>query len=116
MSTQLSKLHVRFIQTQKNFYLFKGEDTKGEKLPFSQLYVKDNNNFYLINQNSPISEGQVVTLTFKEATPALNTLTCKAASQEMLNGSEELEDALLFFNAEPQDVKQLLLLTIQEIQ
>lgn len=115
MSTQLSKLHVRFIQTQKNFYLFKGEGTKGEKLPLSQLYVKDNNNFYLINQNSPISEDQV-TLTFKEPTPALNTLTCKVSSQEMPNGSEEHEDALLFFNAEPQDVKQLLLLTIQEVK
>ena len=116
MSPQLSKLHVRFIQTQESFYLLKGENSKSTKLPFSQLYIKDNNNFYLINQNTPIEKGQTLTLTFKEPTPALNTLTCKVSTQEMQNGSEEHEDALLFFNAEPQDVRQLLLLTIQEIQ
>ncbi len=116
MSAQLSKLHVRFIQTQKNFHLLKDAQTKAEKLPLSQLYVKDNNNFYLINQNSPIQEDQALSILFKEATPALDNLDCKLSVQEIQKHSEEYEDALLFFNTQTQDIKQLLLLSIEEIK
>ena len=115
MSTQLSKLHVRYIQTQKNFYLLKDGETKGEKLPLSQLYVKDNSNFYLINQGDPIGQEQDLSILFKEPTPALNTLNCTVSAKEIEKESEDYEDALLFFNIGPADVQQILLLTIQDI-
>lgn len=116
MSAQLSKMHVRFIQSQKNFFLSRAKETNSVRLPLSQLYVKDNEHFYLINQDTPIPEDQTVTLTFKEPTPALDSLSCTTDIQEMKNDTEAYEDALLFFNAEPHDVNQLLLLTLKEVK
>ena len=114
MSTQLSKLHVRFIQTQKDFYLHTA-DKKAQKLPLSQLYIKDNIHFYLINKSEPIKQEQSLQLSFKEPTPALNTLSCEFNIQEVPEKSEEYEDALLFFNTNSEEVNQLLLLSIKTI-
>ena len=116
MSAQLSKLHVRFIQSQTNLYLCKEGETNSFKLPLSQLYVKDNDHFYLINQDAPFAQDQHLALTFKEPTPALNTLSCKVSLQEIKEESEAYDDTLLFFNAQPHEVNQLLLLTIEEIK
>jgi hypothetical protein len=116
MSAQLSKMHIRFIQSQNNFFLFVDDDTKGDKLPISQLYVKDNANFYLVNQNDPISEEQSLRILFKESTDALNTLECTLNLQSVQKQSETYEDALLFFNVDTDKVTQLLLLNIQAIK
>jgi len=114
MSIQLSKLHVRFIQTQKNFHL-QTADTKTQKLPISQLYIKDNIHLYLINKSEAIKEENTLNLSFKEATPALNTLSCEFSVQEIQKESEGYEDALLFFNTDADEVNQLLLLSIKAI-
>jgi len=116
MSAQLSKLHVRYIQTQKYFYLSTGENTKNEQLSIAQLYVKDNDHFYLINNAQPIEETQNLNIDFKEPTPALDKLSCSLSSQNIPKESEEFEDALLFFNEEAENVTQILLLTIQELK
>ena len=114
MSAQLSKLHVRFIQSQKNFTLLQG-DSK-QKLPLSQLYVKDNNFFYFINTGKAIQENQNISILFKEKTHALQTLECGVNKQEISAGSEEFEDALLFFNEEESKVTQLFLLEISSLE
>lgn len=116
MSAQLSKLHVRFIQSQKNFYLFTQDDPKGERLPISQIYVKDNNNLFFINQNNPIHEGQTLRIVFQESTDALQTLECTVDFQIIEKESEAYEDALLFFHVDPDKVTQLLLLNIQTLK
>lgn len=114
MSAQLSKLHVRFIQSQKNFYLLQGDSQ--QKLPLSQLYVKDNNFFYFINTSEAIQENQNISILFKEKTHALQTLECSVNKKEILAGSEEFEDALLFFNEEESKVSQLFLLEVSSLK
>jgi hypothetical protein len=116
MSAQLSKMHVRFIQSQKNFYLFTHDDTQGQKLPISQLYVKDNSNFYLVNQDGPIHDEQTLRIVFKESTDALNTLECTVTLQALEQENEAYEDALLFFHVDVEKVTQLLLLNIQTVK
>jgi hypothetical protein len=113
MSAELSKLHIRYIQMQKNFSLCQGE--KREKLPLSQLYVKDNGHFYLIIQNSPLHEAEAMNIRFSEPTDALKSLTCDVGVQELAPSDEAYEDALLFFNLDTSDVKQLLLLSISAL-
>lgn len=116
MSAQLSKLHVRFIQSQKNFLLLTKDNTKGETLPVSQIYVKDNSSFYLLNQSNLIPDEQTLRILFKESTSALNTLECTVNIQTIEQGSETYEDALLFFHADTDKVTQLLLLNIQTVK
>jgi len=116
MSAQLSKLHVRFIQSQKDFLLITNDDTKGQTLPVSQIYVKDNSSFYFLNQNNPIPDEQKLRILFKESTSALNTLECTLNIQTVEKGSETYEDALLFFHVDTSKVTQLLLLTIQALK
>ncbi|MBE0498248.1 MAG: hypothetical protein IBX43_03295 [Campylobacterales bacterium] len=113
MPAELSKLHVRYIQTQKSFSLLRGE--KKEKLPLSQLYVKDNGHFYLIIQNTPLHEAEAVSVRFSEPTDALTSLTCDARVQELAPSNEAYEDALLFFNLDTSNLKQLLLLSISAL-
>ncbi len=115
MSAQLSKLHVRFIQSQKSFLLLREKEKNGENLPITQLYVKDKQNFYFINMNTPLQEEQNLIIQFREPTPALNCLDCGVHMHEIQKGSEEYEETLLFFNVEASEVNQLLLLTIEEI-
>ena len=115
MSVQLSKLHVRFIQSQKNFFLQTDAGSKQEKLPLSQLYVKDNSSFYLINESQALSEGEEISILFNEATHALKSLQCGVKQQEIIKGSEEYEDALLFFNVDTSKIKQIFLLQISSL-
>lgn len=115
MSANLSKLHVRFIQSQKNFQILQQTDAKSTRLPLTQLYIKDNNNFYLISHNDKFNDEQELTISFDEPTPALNTLSCTTTVHLIQPESEAFEDALMFFNTEAEDVKQVLLLSIQEI-
>ena len=115
MSAQLSKLHVRFIQSQKNFFLLSDTGNKQEKLPISQLYVKDNSSFYLVNEGKGLDEDEKISIFFKEETHALKSLQCDVTKQEVLHGSEEYEDALLFFHVDTSKVKQLFLLQISSL-
>ena len=115
MSAQLSKLHVRYIQTQKSFTQLKSKNAKEQKLPLSQLYIKDNSSFYLIQKESPIQE-KTLSLLFKESTDALKTLQCDVTVSEVDKTSEAFEDALLFFNTDASQINQLLLLTIDTIK
>jgi len=109
----LSKLHVRFIQSQQNFYL---QNKEGTKLPISQLYVKDTNNFYVVLTAEPLIKEDHLTISFKEKTPALNTLECQFNVEALSNDSEDYEDALLFFNVDEEKVKQVLLLNLQSLK
>ncbi len=115
MSVQLSKLHVRFIQSQKNFFLLTDAGKKQEKLPLSQLYVKDNNSFYLINEGQTLNESEEISILFKEETHALKSLQCGVKQQEITQGNEEYEDALLFFHVDTSKVKQIFLLQINSL-
>lgn len=110
MPSELTKLHVRYIQTQKSFSLLQGE--KRVKLPLAQLYVKDNGHFYLILRNSPLHQIEVLSILFNEPTDALKSLSCDVGVQELAPSDEAYEDALLFFNLETSEVQQLLLLSI----
>jgi len=111
----LSKLHVRFIQSQTNFYLHPSPDAKALKLPLSQLYVKDTQNFYLVLMDEISFEKNNLTIAFKEKTPALNTLECKFNLVELSKESEDYEDALLFFNVDEEKVRQVLLLSLASL-
>lgn len=115
MSMQLSKLHVRFIQSQKNLFLLTDTGNKEVKLPISQLYVKDNSSFYLINEGKVLNEDEKISILFNEETHALKSLQCDVIKQEVPHGSEEYEDALLFFNVDTSKVKQLFLLHINSL-
>lgn len=112
MPAELSKLHVRYIQTQKSFSLLRGEIK--QKLPLSQLYVKDNGHFYLLLQNNRLQE-ESVRIRFSEPTDALKSLTCDVSVQEIESSSEAYEDALLFFHLGTSELKQLLLLSIDAL-
>ena len=110
MSTSLTKLYVRFIQTQQTFTL--EHNKQKQKFSSSTLYIKDNTNFYLINNEVALSSGDKVTLTFNTANDYLKSLKCKVETTVLEEGSDEQETALLFFNMEPRTVKQILLLKI----
>ena len=112
----LSKLHVRFIQSQENFYLQTNPDAKALKLPISQLYVKDTDNFYLVLMDETSLNQDNLSINFKEKTPALNTLECQFALTQLSNDSEDYEDALLFFHVDEQKVKQVLLLNLDSLK
>ncbi len=112
MPAELSKLHVRYIQTQKSFYLLRGE--KREKLSLSQLYVKDSTHFYLLIQKDRVKE-ETASILFSEPTDALRSLKCDVNIQEVAPLDEEYEDALLFFHLDTSSLKQLLLLSISAI-
>jgi len=114
MSAQLSKLHVRFIQTQKSFFLIKNKDSGGDKLPLEQLYIKYNDSFYFVNLVDEITQ-QAFSLLFKESNDYLINLRCDVTAKVIEKGSDEYEDALLFFHSDASDVKQLLLLSIESI-
>ena len=113
MSTSLSKLHVRFIQTHQTFLL----EQKGQKQKFSSssLYIKDNTSFYLINNEVSLSSDEKVILAFTTSNDYLKSLRCKVETTLLNADSLEFETALLFFNMEPKAVKQILLLKIVNI-
>lgn len=115
MPAQLSKLHVRFIQTQKTFSLRMDDRTKTDGLKIGQLYIKDNSSFYFVNLGDGIQDDKTLTMTFKEANEYLSVLQCKVKTRIIAKGSEEYEDALLFFQVNDADVNALLLLSVIEI-
>ena len=114
MSTSLTKLYVRFIQTQTKFSLLHNKQPH----PFESrsLYIKDNTSFYLINNEVTLSSGDKVTLSFNTANDYLKSMKCKVETTVLEEASDEKETALLFFNMEPRTVKQILLLTIVAIE
>lgn len=114
MPTQLSKLHVRYIQTQKSFSLIKDEGSSGDKLPLEQLYIKNNGSFYFVNLGNEIGQ-HTLTLLFKESNDYLKKLRCVVSANVIEKGSDEYDDALLFFHTNASDVKELLLLSIESI-
>lgn len=115
MPAQLSKLHVRFIQTQKSFILRKDDKSNGNTLPLKRLYIKNNSSFYFVNQDDNIQERQALSLLFNASNDYLKSLQCGVAAQIIEKGSDEYEDALLFFHLNESDVKQLILLTAETI-
>ncbi|MDA3946280.1 MAG: hypothetical protein PF439_06335 [Helicobacteraceae bacterium] len=115
MQAQLSKLHVRFIQTQKSFSLLKDDNSQGDVLAHEQLYIKNNSSFYFINKGDLIQDEKAITLLFKEPNDYLNTLRCEVSAVTIEKGSDMYDDALLFFHVDEADVKQLLLLSTERI-
>ena len=113
MPAQLSKLHVRFIQTQNSFILQRGENAKNEKLPLESLYIKNSSNFYFANQADDLQESSSISLSFKESNDYLKSLRCEISVIEIEKGSDEYEEALLFFHQDESTIKQVLLLTIK---
>lgn len=115
MASPLSKLHIRFIQTQKNFFLSRESQSKNGKLPLSRLYIKSNSSFYFVNFNGALQDGQQAVLLFTEANDYLASLQCQVSTQIIHPSSDEYEDALLFFHVNPDEVKQLVLFTVETI-
>lgn len=115
MASQLSKLHIRFIQTQRNFFLLREKQGKGEKFPLNQLYIRNSSSFYFVNLSDALQEEQEVSLLFKEANDYLRSLQCTVTVHDIQRSSDEYEEALLFFHVEPNKVKQLLLLTVDAL-
>ena len=116
MSTQLSKLHVRFIQTQKQFKLQVNPEAKKESISLENLYIKNNNSFYFINTTSDLTESSNTILTFNEKNDYLTQLTCHCKLNIIEEGSDDYEEGLLFFQQEKSAIKQLILLTIETIK
>jgi hypothetical protein len=115
MSSQLSKLHIRYIQTQESFFLATQSKSKEEKIPLNRLYIKNSSSFYFVNLGDALQDGQEATLLFKEANGYLKSLRCAVTVHDILSSGDEYNDALLFFHIEPGKVKQLLLLTVDTI-
>jgi len=116
MSSQLSKLQIRFIQTQGSFFLVKESKSKEEKLPLNQLYIKNSGSFYFVNLGDALQNGQEITLLFKEANDYLKSLQCQVSTAIIAPSSDEYEDALLFFHVDPAQVKQLVLFTVETLK
>ena len=112
MSTSLSKLHVRFIQTHKTFLL---DHKKSNTFSSSTLYIKDSSNFYLINNEINLYGDEQFTLAFTAPTDYLKSLKCQVEATLLEKNTQEFENALLFFNMAPATVKQILLLSITNI-
>jgi len=113
MSISLTKLYVRFIQTQQTFTLKYKQQR--QKFSSSALYIKDNTSFYLLNNEVILLSGEKVSLDFAEKNDYLRALRCEVETTLLEAGSSEYETALLFFNVEPRSVKQILLLKIISI-
>ena len=115
MSQALSKLQVRYIQSQKQFTLNVEGENKARRLPIGQLYVKDKEHFYLINVDEPLDAKQEMVLLCKEPDVAIKSLECKLGAKEIEKANSKYEEALLFFHIDAKKVKQLLLLSIKTI-
>lgn len=115
MQQQLSKLHVRFIQTQKSFFLTTDENTKGDRHALSRLYIKDSSSFYFVNEGKEIQDGQTRVLLFKESNDFLDTLACKVSARIIDKSAAEHEDALLFFHLDASEAGQILHLSVESI-
>lgn len=112
MSTTLSKLHVRFIQTQNNFYLTSGT-VKNQKVSKETLYIKDSTSFYLIAPANNFKEDEIVTLNFKHANDYLQSLECETNVHTIDKSSDLFDTALLFFNTDTSNIKTIYLLHLK---
>ncbi len=115
MSTLLSKLHVRFIQTQTNFSFQRAPNAKNEKLPLSQLYIKDSGHFYFANTLDVLEDSSTLTLSFKEKNDYLASLQCDVSVETLANGSDKYEEASLFFQEDASLFTEIVCLTINTI-
>ncbi len=113
MPATLSKLHVRFIQTQQHFSLKCESSALKEKLPLGQLYIKNNGHFYFANLSGDLQENSEVELAFTEANDYLTSLHCRCDVKVIEKGSEEYEEALLFFQQDASTINQVLLLRVE---
>ena len=116
MPTQLSKLHVRFIQTQKNFKFQVDKGSKKEPISLNNLYIKNSNSFYFINTRSELKNSSNTILTFHEKNDYLTLLECQCELTVIEDGSDDYEEGLLFFQQDKSSIKQLVLLTIKSIK
>ena len=116
MSTLLSKLHVRFIQTQTNFSFQRTPNAKNEKLPLSQLYIKDSGHFYFANTLDALKNSSTLTLSFKEKNDYLSALQCDVNVETLASDSDEYEEASLFFQEDASLFTEIVCLTIVEIR
>ena len=108
----LSKLHVRYIQTQNNFYITT-DTLKEDKQSQELLYIKDSSHFYFINSGEPIADKSTLTLNFKHKNDFMDTLECQTDVTVVEKNTKEYETALLFFNLKSSQIKQVLLLTLK---
>ncbi|HFU74586.1 MAG TPA: hypothetical protein ENK65_03435 [Helicobacteraceae bacterium] len=107
----LSKLHVRYIQTQDTFYITTN-NIENKKLSKECLYIKDTQHFYFINNNESLDNDETVTLQFKHANNYMSSFECSTTVSIVDKESEDFASALLFFNINAVKVKQLVLLSI----
>lgn len=113
MPAILSKLHVRFIQTQQHFSLKCKASGLNERLPSNQLYIKNNSHFYFANLSGDLQDGSSIELAFTEANDYLTSLQCRCDIKVIAKGSDEYEEALLFFHQDASTINQVLLLYVE---
>ena len=113
MPATLSKLHVRFIQTQRHFSLKCESSGLKERLPLDQLYIKNNSHFYFANLSGDLQESSTIELAFTESNDYLSSLHCRCNVKVIEKGSEEYEEALLFFHQDASAINQMLLLRVE---
>ena len=116
MAQQLSKLHVRFIQTQERFTLQRQANAKKETSSLETLYIKNSSHFYYINTTSTPLDAKEIFLTFSEKNDYLSKLECACDVSSIEQGSDDYEEGLLFFQQDQNEIKQLLLLTLKAIK
>lgn len=113
MPATLSKLHVRFIQTQLHFSLKCKASGLTESLPLNQLYIKNNSHFYFANLSDDVQDGSSIELAFTEPNDYLRALQCRCSVKVIATESEEYEEALLFFHQDASAINQVLLLRVE---
>jgi len=116
MPAQLSKLHVRFIQTQKNFTFQADKGSQKESISLGNLYIKNSNSFYFINTKSDLQNSSNAILMFNEKNDYLTQLECQCELTIIEDGSDDYEEGLLFFQQDKSSIKQLVLLTIKTVK
>ena len=116
MAQQLSKLHVRFIQTQQRFKLQRQTNAKKETISLDKLYIKNSSSFYFINTSSTPLNDKEIFLSFNEANDYLSKLECTCTLSVIEVGSDAYEEGLLFFQQDQHEIEQLILLTLKEIK
>ena len=109
MINTLSKLHIRFIQSQESFLL----NSTDNRHKLDHLYIKDSQHFYLL-LDAPLST-ESVTLKFTQGTDFLRNLNCEVSATLLDNNSETFKEAALFFPFKSSQIKHLALLTINAI-
>jgi len=116
VAIKLSKLHVRFIQTQKQFKFQVDKESTKEPLSLENLYIKNSNSFYFINTKSKLANSSNSILIFNEKNDYLTQLECQCELTIIEGGSDDYEEGLLFFQQDKSSIKQLVLLTIKTIK